>query len=82
MSDLSDISLHLTEELGKNIFNDDDVVIIFDHIKILTDLKLVATKIKLKGVSLIAAYQKEKLIIPLQKLVFELKGASNLGARD
>ena len=69
--ELQDFSLLMAKSLDDNVFTADDVIII-DHTRNITDVKLLATKLRLKGVPLTAASHVDKFIGSAEKLVYEL----------
>lgn len=74
-SELHDLTSYIAQELTSNVYTEDDLILLND-IQVLTDLKLLATKIKLKGIPFTAASVTDKFVISAQKLVFELQDVS------
>lgn len=74
-SELSELSLHVAEEL-KKVFTEEEIKV-FEHVKVLTDLKFLATKVKVKGVVLTAASEIEKYLVSAKTLVYDFKDISD-----
>lgn len=73
-SELTELSLFVIDKL-KNVFTEDDLKL-FEHVRVITDLKLLAMKIKLKGVVLTAASELEKFLLSVKTIVHDLKDIS------